>query len=273
MADWFMVIITAIYVIATIVICVFNGRSAKAAKEQTKTAKQQIEEMIRQYNESNRPYVSVRFEMIRSGLLCLVIENVGSIPAKDVRIMFNKDFLNNLDVIDRQPLLKEVSEASLFLSSHQKLYVCIGGQSKFNEIAKVVAKIDISYNDKYKEHTEIDLSQYRNMLMYTSELEDISHHLKKLQENQKSYYANHLKKLDNDRPVSVLVHSNDSSKKFEVFKTVCIYSGATTAKIAEIVEISKEDTFGILDELENVDRFIRGVPFGKDNYSVQWYRR
>lgn len=33
MADWLMVIITAIYVIATIVICIFNGRSAKASRE------------------------------------------------------------------------------------------------------------------------------------------------------------------------------------------------------------------------------------------------
>ena len=43
MTDWLMVIITAIYVVATIIICYFNGKSAKAAKMQT-------DEMIRQYN-------------------------------------------------------------------------------------------------------------------------------------------------------------------------------------------------------------------------------
>ena len=33
MTDWLMVIITAIYVVATIIICYFNGKSAKAAKK------------------------------------------------------------------------------------------------------------------------------------------------------------------------------------------------------------------------------------------------
>lgn len=33
--DWLMVIITAIYVVATIFICVYNGKSAKAAEKQT----------------------------------------------------------------------------------------------------------------------------------------------------------------------------------------------------------------------------------------------
>lgn len=50
LTDWIMIIITTIYVIATIVICISNKRSADAAKEQTR-------EMIKQYNENNRPYI------------------------------------------------------------------------------------------------------------------------------------------------------------------------------------------------------------------------
>lgn len=49
--DWLMVIITAIYVIATIFICTANVKSAKAAREQT-------EEMKRQFLAINRPSVS-----------------------------------------------------------------------------------------------------------------------------------------------------------------------------------------------------------------------
>ena len=45
LTDWIMIIITTIYVIATIVICISNKRSADAAKEQTR-------EMIKQYNEN-----------------------------------------------------------------------------------------------------------------------------------------------------------------------------------------------------------------------------
>ncbi len=47
MTDWLMVIITAIYVVATIIICYFNGKSAQAARIQT-------DEMMRQYNLANR---------------------------------------------------------------------------------------------------------------------------------------------------------------------------------------------------------------------------
>ena len=44
MTDWLMVIITFIYVVATIFICVFNYRSAKAAKEQIEVSKTQYKE-------------------------------------------------------------------------------------------------------------------------------------------------------------------------------------------------------------------------------------
>ena len=114
MTDWLMVIITAVYVAATIVICVFNGKSAKAAKEQTETARQQIDEMIRQYNESNRPIVIVRFEIIRSGLLCFVLENIGPVVAEDIKIRINDEVIDNLEKEDKQ-----ISAADcIFISQH-----------------------------------------------------------------------------------------------------------------------------------------------------------
>lgn len=42
--DWLMVIITFVYVIATILICIFNGRSAKATREQVAESKRQFDE-------------------------------------------------------------------------------------------------------------------------------------------------------------------------------------------------------------------------------------
>lgn len=84
MTDWLMVIITAIYVVATIFICVFNGRSAKAANEQAEAARNQTKEMIDQFKAVNRPFVTIRFDIIRSGLLCFIIENEGPLPAHNV---------------------------------------------------------------------------------------------------------------------------------------------------------------------------------------------
>ena len=96
MADWLMVVITAIYVIATILICVYNKRSADAGKEQAAIAQKQMQEMVDQYNAVNRPIMTVRFEIIRSGLLCLVFENVGPIPAESVKICINQKFIDNM---------------------------------------------------------------------------------------------------------------------------------------------------------------------------------
>lgn len=49
-ADWAMVIVTAIYVIATIVICFYNGRSAKASRDQIAESQRQFEESKRLEN-------------------------------------------------------------------------------------------------------------------------------------------------------------------------------------------------------------------------------
>ena len=45
--DWIMVIITLVYVVATIFICIFNGRSAKATRDQ-------VEESQKQFHEAKR---------------------------------------------------------------------------------------------------------------------------------------------------------------------------------------------------------------------------
>lgn len=273
MTDWLMVIITAVYVVATIIICVFNGKSAKAAKEQTETTKLQIDEMVRQYNESNRPFVIVRFDIIRSGLMCFVIENIGPVEAKDINIKINDEFISNLEKEDKESHLREITEATLFLSSHQKMFILLGGQTIFSKIAGVAAKIDITYNGKYHNHTVIDLWQYRFMLVYSSELEDISQHLKHIENETKAYHKKRVNLLSKNQPVSVLIHSNDGSKKFEVFKTVCMNPGVTTEKVAEIIEIPKEDALEILNELDFVDKFIYQGMYSGDGYTAEWYRR
>lgn len=63
-ADWIMVVITAIYVIATIAICVFNYKTAKAANLQ-------IQESKRQFDETRRlqimPYLQVTITPKKDG--------------------------------------------------------------------------------------------------------------------------------------------------------------------------------------------------------------
>ena len=54
--DWLMVIITFVYVVATILICIFNGRSAKATNNQVSESQRQYEETKRL---EHRPYFDV----------------------------------------------------------------------------------------------------------------------------------------------------------------------------------------------------------------------
>lgn len=79
MADWLMVIITTVYVIATIFICIANFRSAKATRDQ-------IAESQRQFDESRRLQVMPSFqitvrranrELVRSDICLILASEVG----------------------------------------------------------------------------------------------------------------------------------------------------------------------------------------------------
>lgn len=273
MTDWLMVIITAIYVIATIFICVFNGWSAKAAKQQTEIAKKQIEKMIEQYNESNRPIITIRFDIIRAGLLCFVVENKGSMEAINVQIKINSEFIDNIEAQNEFVRLRELTESHLFLSSHQKIFILLGGQAHFNQIANVIAKFNITYNDKYSEYTEIDLSQYRFMLSYNSELDEIARHLNDIRHQENEFHKEYLKRLSKDSPVSVLVHTSDNSKKFEIYKAVCLNPRYNAEQIAMLVNLPKEDVLNILTELALVDRFIQPITNEGINFTTEWHRK
>lgn len=84
-----MVIITAIYVIATIFICRANIKSAKASQEQ-------VDELRRQYLEENRPRIEVEFTFQNRCYYGLRFVNRGRITAQDVSISFDDAFLQSI---------------------------------------------------------------------------------------------------------------------------------------------------------------------------------
>lgn len=256
--DWLMVIITTIYVIATILICIYNGKSASAAKEQAEVAREQIDEMIKQYKEINRPYVTIRFDIIRSGLLCFVVENEGPLPAHNVRIKINQKFIDNIKDVSDRKTLEELNEATIYLASRQKMTIFLGGQPSFSDISKEIAKIDIMY-DGYNESTEIDINQYRFLLVYNSSVEDISQHLKKMKQNEENFYKNILKAMDKAPQIQNLIIHNateDDANKFKIYKTICLEPQMTYIQIAEKVGLDKEYVFNMLLELHKMDRLV-----------------
>lgn len=249
-ADWTMVIITAIYVIATIAICFFNAKSAKAAREQTEISKKQIEEMIRQYKEINRPIVTIRFEVISSSLLCFILENEGPLPAHNITVTCNDSFIDNLEDERTKNHLQKLKQAKLFLASHQKMIIPLDAKSMFSDIAKELAVIKITY-DNFEELTEIDLNQYEMFLIDESPLEDISHQLKKMIEQDKQFYSKLLEEIPaKERKVS------DDALKYRLYKQICMNSGCTIQSLCDLYPEQHKKIAKVIDELKNVEGWI-----------------
>lgn len=264
-----MVIITGIYVIATIFICRFNWISAKSAQEQTA-------EMIKQYKENQRPVISVYFDIIRSGLCCLMIENVGLSPAHDVNIKINDKFLENLPRGKENSPLFKLSDAHLFIASGQKFTVYMCGQTDFKNVMDTPIELKVSYDGYVDEHL-IDLAQYSYMLIYDSPVEDISQNIKKMKEQEDKFYKEAIKHMPTKEAFTqVIVHnaSDDDALKYRIFKYVSSEQNKTAVDVAQYLNIDKDDSLRLLIELKDTDRLI-GVYPGKDDddYSFIWYRR
>lgn len=267
-ADWAMFCITAIYVIATIAICFFNATSAKATRDQVEISKKQIEEMIKQYNEINRPLVTIRFEVIRSGLLCFIVENEGPKPAHDVTIAFNDEFINNLPDKQAKKHFQELKKSKLYLACHQKITLLLDGQPMFSEIAKEKAIVKITY-DNFDESTEIDLNQYEMFLIDKSPLEDISQKIKKICEQDEHFHRSLLQKIPaNERIVNVITSnaSEDDALKYQLYKQICMNPGCTIQSLCDIYPEKSDILAELVDELQNFEGWIYCRPInGFDN--------
>lgn len=89
-----MALLTFVYVIATIFICIFNYKSAKATKEQTK-------ESYKQFIENNRAHVIPKIIVLEGEMLCLAFQNIGHDIALDVRINIDEKRLKKLEETDK----------------------------------------------------------------------------------------------------------------------------------------------------------------------------
>ena len=77
--NWVLVGVTTVYTFATIAICWANWRSASAAKGQA-------EEMIRQYRDSKRARIAIRFDKKCALDRNIVLKNVGREDADEVTL-------------------------------------------------------------------------------------------------------------------------------------------------------------------------------------------
>lgn len=148
-----MAVLTLVYVVATIFICVFNGKSAYASRKQT-------EEAQRQFEESNRANVIPRFITLEGQLYCLAFQNTGRTMAEKLVINVSSEWLECLRGTQKNSkvanTLQHLKEIEIFLPVDEKyLYpICIlaDGTGDYEKLCEKPLKIDIEYYSGEKKY-------------------------------------------------------------------------------------------------------------------------
>lgn len=167
-----MALLTFVYVVATILICFFNYKSAKATNEQTK-------ESYEQFIESSRAHIVPKIIELEGEMLCLSFQNIGKDIATEVVINVSEKWLKKLEKTFTFPevanSLRKIKKKKIFLTVDQQLCygLCIpgNGHDDFNVLGTVPLEIDISYLSmgiEYSEHFNISLDGY-NFMVNTSD--------------------------------------------------------------------------------------------------------
>ena len=168
MTDWAMVVLTAIYVLATILICYYNYGATKASRDQAA-------EMRRQYEEDNRPYITVELIYERKVFYGLRFSNHGKRLANHVRIQLDQTFLDSLKEPSFSEMLKRANgkECIIGIGQHYDLYF---GSNKFRENTdKYPLSGQVVYQDgerTYKEAFNIDFDSYATFFSVDCDFDD-----------------------------------------------------------------------------------------------------
>lgn len=151
------VIITALYLAATIVICVFNGKSAAAAREQT-------EEIKKQFYAVNRPVLTVDAVFLRKNLLALRLKNEGNQTALKTQVILQEDFINSLPEKKFRDYLENESERTRTVGVGQNYDMFFGSDAyiALENKKPIIGQIEytgisgLTYTDDF----EIDIESY-----------------------------------------------------------------------------------------------------------------
>ena len=173
-AEWIMVIITAVYVIATIFMCIANFMSANATKNQ-------LEELKKQYAEDNKPYITTELIYEKRNFYGLRFTNHGRRIAENVRIDLDSQFVDCLqEDFKREIENQKGKECFIGIGQHYELFFANSGIRGKEKL--MPAKGSVTYKNagkEYKNIFEIDLKNYMSFFSVNSEEEDIKQELKK----------------------------------------------------------------------------------------------
>ena len=170
--EWVMVIITGVYVAATIAICIANFKSANATNNQLK-------ELKRQYDEENKPYITTELIFEKRNYYGLRFTNHGRRIAENVRIDLDSQFVECLQDIYKQHIkVQNGKECFIGIGQHYDLFFA---NTEIRDQANLVpAKGEVTYKSSGKEYNnifEFDLNKYMSFFSVKSEGEEIREEL------------------------------------------------------------------------------------------------
>ena len=184
-----MVIITLVYVVATIAICVANLRSAKVTREQ-------LEESKRQYEEEHRAFISYEFIYDHRIWYGVRFTNLGKRIATNVQIHLNKEFIESITEAGIKEQLHSLEGKEFILGIGQSYDIFFGSDKFRSRTSQIPVQGEILYRDRFGTYTNsifIDFSKYPPIFTVTSDGERIEEAAKKLNRNLANI-ANELKR-------------------------------------------------------------------------------
>lgn len=175
-ADWVMVIITGVYVIATIFICWANIKAANASKEQ-------LREMQREFAETNKPNIELEFHYSRRTWYIARFVNRGSLSAQHVKINLDQEFIGSLPEESMKKELERIKSKECIIGAGQHYDLYIGSnQLRGNPNMKPLTGT-IEYKaqgETYQSDLYVDLENYMTFFSSTTDEEDLLKSMKKI---------------------------------------------------------------------------------------------
>ena len=155
-ADWVMVIITGVYVIATIFICWANIKAANASKEQ-------LREMQKQFAETNRPVIELEFHYSRRIWFIARFVYRGTLTAQHVKINFDQEFVYSLPEETMRRELERIKdkECIIGVGQHYDLYIGSNQLRGNTNMKPLTGTIEYESQGKtYQSDLFVDLEHY-----------------------------------------------------------------------------------------------------------------
>ena len=180
-ADWAMVIITGIYVVATIFICWANIKTAKASKEQLK-------EMQRQFAEANRAEIEVEFHYLRRTWYVVRFVNRGEKTAQHVKISVAQSFIDSLPEESFQKELERLKGRQCIIGSGQYYDLFVGSNKLRSNPQMQPFTGTVEYKSQgtsYQSDLFVDLEHYMTFFSSTTDEEDLLRSVKRISEELK----------------------------------------------------------------------------------------